>query len=135
MFESFLFVFAYCYAFWLLFVFTMGIYRAYLCKRLSIYSAILASPFLLLAGACDIFANWVVATILFLDEPQELLLTQRFIRYLRVQGETSLLWRWRIGFARFVCDKLLDVFDPDGNHCEDLSKDQASTSPLIQEHE
>lgn len=52
-------------------------------------------------------------TILFLDLPQETLLTIRLIRYKRTQPTS-----WRGKFASWICEKLLDPISPDGCHCK-----------------
>ena len=61
--------------------------------------------------AFDLVLNIVVATVVFLDPPRELLLTTRLKRYRSGSG-------WRSRVAAWVCKRLLDQFDPNGEgHC------------------
>ena len=64
-----------------------------------------------IAYAMDVAANWIIAPLVFLDWPREVLVTARLIRYKR----TDTGWRNRL--ATFICEHLLDVFDPTGDHC------------------
>jgi hypothetical protein len=116
----------YLYLFWVLYVFTMGVYRAYLANRLTPFMLVLSAPFVLLAGLMDVVCNLTIATVLCLEMPKEWLVTQRFIRYLHDPKTAP----WRKALAAYVCVNLLDVFDPDGNHCENLTVQQASTTPV-----
>lgn len=59
----------------------------------------------------DVAANLFIAPLVFLDWPREALVTARLIRYKR----TDTGWRNRL--ATFICEHLLDVFDPTGDHC------------------
>lgn len=123
-----LYTLAYLYVFYMLYIFIMGVYRAYLAKRLSIYTAILCAPLVLAGALVDVMANMTLATIICLELPREWLVTERFKRYLQTlkTAKSGLLF-WRYSLARFVCDNLLDVFAPDGNHCEDLTAKQAAS--------
>ena len=89
----------------------MGVYRAHLAGRLNKFTLVLAFPVVILGYAMDILANWLIAPIIFLDLPRELLVTSRLIRY---QTEDS---GWRAKLSFYICEHLLDVFDPTGNHC------------------
>jgi succinate-acetate transporter protein len=102
------------WGFWVLYVFTMAIYRAKLSKRLGKISTALALPFVLLAVIVDFVANMTVATVLFLDLPREPLVTARLQRYL----STCDVLGWRYILAKLICNNLLDIFDPTGNHCD-----------------
>lgn len=99
------------WSFWALYVFTMGIYRAKLAKRLTGLNLVLAFPIVVLAVLVDVFSNLFVAPILFLDIPREWLVTARMHRY--IQGPMD----WRHKIALWLCDSVLDPFDPSGNHC------------------
>jgi hypothetical protein len=100
------------WGFWVLYVFTMAIYRAKLSKRLGKVSMVLALPFVLLAVIVDFVANMTVATVVFLDVPRDLLVTARLQRYIRLG------YSWRCRLAHAICHNLLDIFDPTGNHCD-----------------
>jgi hypothetical protein len=95
---------------WALYVFWMGIYRAYLDKRLVGINKVLAFPIWAIAIGVDVGFNIFLATILFLDLPREFLLTDRLKRYRKGFG-------WRSRVAEWICDRVLDVFDPRGDHC------------------
>lgn len=102
---------AYLWAFWMIYILVMGLYRAYLDKRLSKLMIVLVSPVLLLGLLFDVLANVTVATILFWEFPKEALVTTRLSRYIK----TDTTWRRR--HSKWVCTKLLDPFDPSNNHC------------------
>lgn len=98
-------------AVWGLYVLVMGLYRAHLQKRLTRATYVLGLPFLLIGGVVDVFMNLTVASIVFADPPRQWLVTTRLITY--VECESG----WRFKLANWVCNNLLDVFDPSGNHC------------------
>ena len=102
---------AYLYAFWCAYVLVMGIYRAHLSQRLVGLNKAMALPVVAVAYAMDVAANWIIAPLVFLDWPREALVTARLIRYKR----TDTGWRNRL--ATFICEHLLNVFDPTEDHC------------------
>ena len=104
---------AYIYGFWLLYVLIMGFYRAYLSKRLTRTALVLASPALLVGYLVDLFANWTLATLLFWQWPRRPLelVTDRLTRYISQPSG------WRTAPALWVCQTLLDYFDPHDRHC------------------
>lgn len=65
--------------------------------------------------ALDAVLNVVVASVLFLKLPQDVLLTGRLIRYKNDAAERA----WRRKLAVWICEHLLDVFDADGCHCQE----------------
>lgn len=99
------------WALWALYVFTMGCYRAYLSGRLSGISKVMAYPIVAVAYSVDILVNVTVATIIFLDPPREFMLTSRLRRYIKSSTD------WRFVTAKYICDNLLDIFDPKDYHC------------------
>jgi len=105
----------YIWLFWILYVLIMGFYRAHLSGRLNALGYAMASPFLLLGYAVDIFCQYTLATLLFWDFPdtwKEWTVTSRLQRYLA--GPDSK----RKTVANFLCKKMLDPFDPTGQHCK-----------------
>ena len=102
---------AYLYAFWCAYVLVMGIYRAHLSQRLVGLNKVLALPVVGFGYLMDVAANLFIAPLVFLDWLREALVTARLIRYKR----TDTGWRNRL--ATFICEHLLDVFDPTGDHC------------------
>ena len=99
------------WAFWLLYVLVMGLYRAHLARRLGPVTKVLGLPFLAVGAVIDALSNLTLATLLFLEPPGEWLVTQRLMRHMRGEG-------WRSDLARWICGNLLDPFDPDGSHCD-----------------
>jgi hypothetical protein len=55
----------------------------------------------------------VVASAIFFEQPQELLLTARLKRY----HGPAYAGSWRARLAAWICTHLLDPFDPSGKHC------------------
>ena len=103
---------AYLLAFWYVYILVMGIYRAHLAKRLHGAVLALCMPAVVLGYLMDVLANLTIATLVFLEPPREWLVTKRLQRHIAAGARS---WRGRI--ATVVCDNLLDVFDPTGNHC------------------
>jgi len=102
-------------ALWLFFtvyVLVMGIYRAHLSGRLNRFARVLLFPWVALGYVADVVLNATLASVLFLDPPRELLVTTRLKRYIR-----RARWTWRGRVSWWVCEHMLDVFDPKGDHC------------------
>ena len=90
----------------------MGLYRLHLKGDLNGLNKLLAYPVVIIGLLIDVIVNWTIAIVLFMDFPKEYLVTQRLIRY---KNTESLCWRGRM--ATYICDSILDVFDPRSNHC------------------
>lgn len=103
-------VLAFLFVFWAVYVLVMGLYRAHLAGRLRWPSYVMGSLWLLIGVVMDVVANVVVASVVFREWPREWLVTTRLVRW-----KASPTWRGTI--ANWVCDNLLDVFDPSGTHC------------------
>ena len=106
-----LYLVAYLWGFWAIYVMVMGLYRARLAGRLRGLNLVLAIPLLILGLVVDVLANVFIATPLFLDLPREALVTTRLQRYKATESG------WRRVVAEKICEGLLDVFDPTGDHC------------------
>jgi hypothetical protein len=104
-------VVAYLWVFWYVYILVMGLYRAHLDKRLSRFTYVLAAPALVVGYAMDIVANVTIASVVFFEPPREWLVTSRLKRHIAGYGG------WRHRLATWICDHLLDVFDPKGDHC------------------
>lgn len=104
-------VLAIMWTFWAVYVLVMGVYRAHLSGRLGTVALILGLPIVVVGIVLDVLVNIFIATFLFLDLPREFLMTSRMIRYRNT--DTG----WRAKLSQFICDNLLDIFDPSGNHC------------------
>lgn len=105
-----LYAILFLWLFWAVYVLVMGIYRAHLARRLTPVTMALGLPFVAIGFAMDVLANITVASVVFLEPPREWLVTDRLQRHIK-RG------RWRGALAGWVCDHLLDVFDPKENHC------------------
>lgn len=107
----------YIWVFWLVYVVVMGFYRAHLAKRLNPLTFVMASPVLIVGYALDMFCQYTLACLVFWDRPKsflhERMVTTRLQRYV-AEGEVG---GWRFKVATYICDKMLDPFDPTGNHC------------------
>jgi len=106
-----LYTVAYLWLFWYVYILVVGLYRAHLDKRLTRFTYALALPAIVVGYAMDVLANIFIASILFLEPPQEWLVTGRLKRHI-IYGSG-----WRRSVSMFICDNLLDVFDPTGDHC------------------
>lgn len=98
---------------YVLYVAVMGIYRAHLVKKLRWHHWVLLWWVVLIGFAFDVIANITIAVIVFRELPKELLVTTRLTRYL---NDTNAHIHNKI-MALWICDNLLDLFDPTGNHC------------------
>jgi len=106
-----LYLLAFLNIFYVLYVAVMGIYRAFLAGKLCWYHWALLWWVVLIGLAFDVLANCTVAWFVFEERPREWLVTTRLTRY-RKTGTTS-----QQSIAAFICDNLLDLFDPNGDHC------------------
>ena len=104
-------ILAYLWAFWAFYILVMGIYRAHMSGRLTGLNKVLAVPFVVIGYLMDVLANLVIAPFLFMDFPREWLVTDRLQRY------KSQHFGWRYDIADYICEHILDPFDPTGNHC------------------
>lgn len=99
--------------FWYLYILVMGLYRAHLANRLTKFTTALALPALFIGYVVDIVSQYTIATIIFRDLPErgEYLVTDRLKRYLSQETGS------RYVKAKWICETLLDPFDPTGKHC------------------
>lgn len=102
------------WVFWLLYVFTMGVYRAFLTGRLKGLSLLMCSPVVAGAFLVDLLMQFTVFAVVFAEVPREWLVTHRLRRYMRELPPEH----WRRRWADYLCHHLLDPFDPTGAHCD-----------------
>jgi hypothetical protein len=102
----------YLWVFWALFVLVMGLYRAHLAKKLTGIRFVLAFPWLILGYAFDIVSNIFIATVFFWEWPREWLVTTRLTRWKYTEKDTR-----QKRMSIYICENLLDEFDPTGSHC------------------
>jgi len=62
----------------------------------------------------DLFLTAVIGTVIFADPPKEWTFTGRLKRYHQPPYNPG-TWRYKV--ARWICEHLLDQFDPKGKHC------------------
>jgi hypothetical protein len=107
-------VLGYLLVFWYIYVLVMGLYRAYLDKRLVGFPLYLSAPALVVGYIVDLFSNWTIASLVFWEMPNRPLelVTDRLSAYLKY--DTG----WRRKLAESICTSLLDYFDPSGTHCQ-----------------
>lgn len=102
------------YILYMIYILVMGIYRAKLQNKLNRLTLFLCFPCVVLGFILDVFANLVVVPFIFLELPQEWLVTTRLTRHLKTL-EDKRDWRYKI--SQWICGNLLDIFDPTGCHC------------------
>lgn len=112
------FYFALIYLTWLFFLAIMALKSARDNQKLTRVSEVLALPMLVVGWCLDFTLN-MAATPVFLDFPQEWLLTIRCDRYLHIVNPTGLN-KYRQRFARLLCQNLLDPFQS-GGHCRGIN--------------
>ena len=118
MLKMFGFYIALIYLTWLFFLAIMALKSARDNHKLTRASTVMATP-ILIVGWCLDFSLNMCATPVFLDLPQELLLTIRCDRYLSIANPTGLN-KYRQRFARLLCQNLLDPFQS-GGHCRGIN--------------
>jgi hypothetical protein len=96
----------------------MNLKRARDAGKLPVAARWVGYPILFLGVAADFFYNVVLGTVIFQEWPREWLLTARLQRTLRDPDPGKAWWTYsRKTVARWLCDNLLDPFDPGGSHC------------------
>ena len=110
---------AFLWCFWVLYVATMAVYRLHLAGDLkaattSRWTLALCYSLVAVAVVVDVIAQYTVAMVVFLEAPKrgEHLVTDRLQRYMALEVPT-----WRSVKADWICQHILDMFDPDKNHC------------------
>ncbi|HRC95271.1 MAG TPA: hypothetical protein PK317_00580 [Coprothermobacter proteolyticus] len=109
--EFVLYSFLSLYLLWVFYLAVMNLKRGKEAGTLTTPGLFLGYPVLLVGYAIDIFVQVVVGTVFFLDLPRETTLTGRLKRY--INGPSG----WREKVAAWMCQHLLNQFDPDGKHC------------------
>lgn len=102
---------AFAYLLWVLYVFCMAMERAHLAGLVSPFAWALALPFIVFAIGLDVALNLTVACIVFAELPEygEWTISQRLNRLARDTG-------WRGTLARWLARNLLDPYDSTGRH-------------------
>jgi len=79
-------------------------------REMGIVAKIHAYALLVIGLVVDLVLTVVIGSALFLSWPREATLTGRLKRHKAEGG-------WRGKVAAWICDRLLNQFDPDGKHC------------------
>lgn len=104
------YVFGAAYLLWALYIIVMALQRARRDGTLSMPALILGAPLIVAGVALDAILNLTIMSAVMLERPKEWLVTARLKRHC---GQPT----WRGAIARWMCQNLLDTFDPDGRHC------------------
>ena len=107
---AFLGLWAFAIIFYALYVASITLYAHRKDVNWCVY--LIGAPVLICMVLIDVFAQLTLCTIIFLDLPQEWMVTLRLRRY-KLQENMN----WRKKAAQFVCEKLLNPFDPTKEHC------------------
>ncbi len=99
------------YAFFIMYVASMGMIRAHAENKLNPFLWALCVPFVAVALVIDFINNMTVFTILFAERPKEWLVTDRLKRH--VNEHT-----FRGKMARWFGTTILNSFDHTGNHLD-----------------
>lgn len=104
-----LYVYIALLVFYILYIAAINIYRDW--DTLSAWVQFVAFTPLVLMIILDTVMNFTIFTLLFLDVPEEMLVTQRLERYRK--GADG----WRKTAADKICTQALNPFDPTRQHC------------------
>jgi len=103
----------YLILFFYLYILVMGVYRAYLSKKLNTFLFYICLPPVILGIIFDVLANIFIATFVFRRVPREWLVTTRLIKIQNNPLENI----YNRAIAKYICNNMLDIFDPNGDHC------------------
>lgn len=99
------------YATWVLYCAIMALWKCKREGRLTPAMRVLGYPLLTVGYVFDVAAN-LLASVLLLHWPKELLLTSKLKRIQREEPDG-----WRNKVAKWICHNLLNAVDPTGHHC------------------
>ena len=106
-----LFLVAWLWLFFLLYIGAMGIMRAYHAKQLNVWLYVMCLPFLVIAYLYAVLSNLTIVSIIYVELPKQLTVTERLKKHIDSQT-------WRGELSRFICKKILSPFDHTGDHCD-----------------
>ena len=95
---------------WVMYLAVMNLKRNK--EALTPITKVFAYPMLAFGLVADMIFNFTIGSRMFLEIPQELLLTTRLKRHLEDHRKD-----WRDRNANWFCQHFLNPFDPSGNHC------------------
>lgn len=100
------------YLLWIFYLAVMNLKRVRDEGKLHGIAYALGLPILYVGLLLDVFVNWVLMTVVFLEFPKETLVTSRLKRHWKTAPNS-----WRGKFARKFSNIMLDEFD-DGDHLD-----------------
>lgn len=106
-----LYILADLYLFFILYVASMGMIRAHKDNKLNLALWILCLPFVALSWLFDVVNNLIIFSLIYLELPHELTVTDRLKRHVKEQTFRGKISRW-------IAETLLNPFDYDGNHVD-----------------
>lgn len=109
--STVLFMITVLWALWILYVAMMNIKGAVDKGPLPWQAKLIVYPTTAVFSIIEILANCIVCTIIFLDLPKEITVSDRLRRY----NLNPLTSQWRMSIVNFV-KPMLDPFDPAGPH-------------------
>lgn len=99
------------YAFFIMYVASMGMIRAHKEQKLNVFLWVICVPFVVLSLIVDVLNNVFVFTFVFAELPRELTVTERLKRH-------SIQRTIRGKLARWMGTTILNAFDHTGNHLD-----------------
>ena len=99
------------YLFFILYVASMGMVRAHKEGKLNSILWVLCVPFVALSWVIDVIHNITLFTLLYLEFPRELTVTERLKRHVSEHTFRGKLSRW-------IAETVLNPFDYSGNHVD-----------------
>ncbi len=99
------------YITWIFYLAVMNLIRAKNEGIISKPALIMGYPVVAIGLFIDFLLHVTLGSLIFFELPKEWLLTQRLSRLIKTDIG------WRGDFALWVCENLLDKFDPKGTHC------------------
>jgi len=102
---------AYIWAFYLCFALSISVYRIWLKGVLNPFNKLVFAPVLISFFLVDVLLNYTVLMVMGLPPRNCHTISDRLAFYNLFYDD------WRHSFASFICDKLLNPIDPNGNHC------------------
>jgi len=115
--------FAAAYVCWVIFVAIMGLSKAKIAGTLKKPALVLGYPLLFVGLVLDALLNWLIFSVIVLDFPTQLLTTSHLNDC--IAGKSP----WRKAVALWICQNLLDSFDPHAPHCK--CEPVAPTTPIV----
>ena len=109
--SAVLFALGTLWALWVLYIAMMNIKRVELTRELPWQAQILVYPTIAVFEVVEFVANVFVLTVVFLDWPRELHVSDRLRRYYQRPAR----YGWRLYIVLFI-KPMLDPFDPAGPH-------------------